>query len=401
MSASAESFAIVVPCPACGHEGLEGFYRQEAVPSHSCLQFDTRLEAVEFPTGRLELGFCPACAFVCNAAVDEELQAYSAAYEETQGFSPRFRQFADGLAADLVRRHDLHDRDILEIGCGKGDFLAEVCRLGPNRGVGIDPAVAPERIAPEVGARIEWIADYWSERHAALRGDVVLCRHTLEHVPRPRAFLALLRRTLADRHDTLVFFELPDVRRVLEEVAFWDFYYEHCSYYTAGSLARQFRTCGFRVTRIEVAYDGQYLLLDARPAPADEPPAQPLPSEDGVADVRASVGRFRRGFAQQQERWRGELAAASGEGGAVVWGSGSKGVSFLTTLGVGAEVDRVVDINPHRQGRFMAGTGHPIVAPEALRESPPALVVAMNPIYLAEIGARLSELGVEARLVAV
>ena len=43
----------------------------------------------------------------------------------------------------------------------------------------------------------------------------------------------------------MVFFELPDTERVLTEAAFWDIYYEHCSYFTPGSLARLFRRTGF------------------------------------------------------------------------------------------------------------------------------------------------------------
>ena len=44
----------------------------------------------------------------------------------------------------------------------------------------------------------------------------------------------MVRRAIGDRLDTVVLFELPDVERVLREVAFWDVYYEHCSYFTLG-----------------------------------------------------------------------------------------------------------------------------------------------------------------------
>ena len=44
-----------------------------------------------------------------------------------------------------------------------------------------------------------------------------------------------------------MFFELPDVMRELCEGAFWDLYYEHCTYFSCGSLARLFRATGFEV----------------------------------------------------------------------------------------------------------------------------------------------------------
>jgi hypothetical protein len=42
-----------------------------------------------------------------------------------------------------------------------------------------------------------------------------------------------------------------------------------------------------------------------------------------------------------------------------------------------------------------------VVAPAALREYRPDLVIAMNPIYLDEIGGELAALGVRTRLEAV
>jgi hypothetical protein len=70
-------------------------------------------------------------------------------------------------------------------------------------------------------------------------------------------------------------------------------------------------------------------------------------------------------------------------------------------VGVRNEVGGVVDINPHKHGRFMPATGHPIWAPQALERYRPDLVIAMNPIYLAEIGADLSRMGLSPRLLAV
>ena len=85
-------------------------------------------------------------------------------------------------------------------------------------------------------------------------------------------------------------------------------------------------------------------------------------------------------------------------GRVVVWGSGSKGVSFLSAIGGGEGVSHVVDINPHRQGRFMVGTGHPIVGPEALKEVAPTTVVVMNAIYRKEVADLLAGLGLTPEL---
>ena len=77
--------------------------------------------------------------FIANLAFNPALTEYSARYEETQGFSPTFNAFHRALAERLIARYDLHGKDIVEIGCGKGEFLMLLCELGGNRGVGFDP----------------------------------------------------------------------------------------------------------------------------------------------------------------------------------------------------------------------------------------------------------------------
>jgi hypothetical protein len=186
------------------------------------------------------------------------------------------------------------------------------------------------------------------------------------------------------------------VARVLDEAAFWDLYYEHCSYFTADSLRHAFERSGFRVLDARTAYDGQYLLLDAAPAPEGAaPPRGPQPYADSLVRAAEAFGRRYRELAERAETRVAELC---GDGPVVVWGGGAKGCAFLTATEAGPLVRAVVDVNPHKQGKYLIGTGHPVVGPEALRELRPAHVVVMNPVYLAEIGASLRQLGVAAHL---
>ena len=58
----------------------------------------------------------------------------------------------------------------------------------------------------------------------------------------------------------------------------------------------------------------------------------------------------------------------------------------------------VADINPDKQGSFVAGTGHPVVGPAEAAALDPGLVVVMNPLYLEEVRADLAALGCRPRL---
>lgn len=382
-------------CPSCARSGMREFYSFDKAPVHSVQLMRTREEAVSYSKGEVKLGFCEGCGFISNTAYDASLQKYSGNCEETQGFSDTFNAFAKKLASELIEKYSLRRRHIIEIGCGKGEFLTLLCEMGKNSGTGFDPAYVDGRCA--TGANVRFIKDFYSEKYSGTRGDFIICKMTLEHIGATGAFLKSLRRSLEGRNDTVLFFQVPDVTRVLGELAFWDIYYEHCSYFSPGSLARLFRDSGFEVTGMRKDYGGQYIMLEARPSGADH--AKPVPEEDDIDSIKVLVEYFSQNIARKIISWKNRLGEFEKRGlKTVIWGSGSKGVSFLTTLGADANIARAVDINPYRQGTFLAGTGHEIVAPEYLLKLKPDAVIVMNPVYTGEVERELARLGIKAEL---
>ncbi|HMN27972.1 MAG TPA: hypothetical protein PKE45_07435, partial [Caldilineaceae bacterium] len=83
----------------------------------------------------------------------------------------------------------------------------------------------------------------------------------------------------------------------------------------------------------------------------------------------------------------------------VLWGAGSKGITFLNVLGQYGEIEYAVDINPRKSGKFVTGTGQQIVSPAFLRDYQPDIVLLMNPVYLGEVQQTLDSLGVRAQIV--
>jgi hypothetical protein len=145
---------------------------------------------------------------------------------------------------------------------------------------------------------------------------------------------------------------------------------------------------------VREAYEGQFVSAEVR---VSEGPRGPAPEAGAVAETVRLAESLGAHFRAIRARWDARLAALAAAGRrAAVWGGGAKGVSFLNLLAEGQAVDCVVDINPRKQGAFLPGTGQRIVAPEALRERPPDLVIVMNPIYEAEIREQLAALGVSA-----
>jgi len=360
----------------------------------------TQQEALDFPCGDVVLGYCEQCGFITNIEFDSKWSAYAPNYEDQQSFSPTFNKFALDLAKGLIEKYDLHEKDVVEIGCSKGDFLVLMCELGNNRGVGIDPSAVVGRVKSEATERIKFIQDYYSEKYTDYVGDFICCRHTLEHIHPTQEFVETVRKSIGDRLNTNVFFEIPDMGRVLRDLAFEDIYYEHCSYFTPGTLARLFRSCDFEVTDLSLAYGDQYLLIEAKPVSTASTKLQP--AEESPEQVKQWVQHFATEIQQKLNYWHQHLQQAKAEGKrTVVWGSGSKCVAFLTTLKTVDQVEYIVDINPHRHGQFIPGVGKEIMSPEFLKEYKPDQIIVMNAIYCDEIQKMLNEMGVVTELIPI
>lgn len=414
-----------VPCPVCGSESGSVFFTAKEIPVSYHVLRDTEAEAAAVPKASVPLSLCRECGHVFNASFDPGLLEYSEAYDNSLHFSARFQAYAEGLASDIIGRYDLHGKHIIELGCGKGDFLSLLCRLGGNRGVGFDRAYAGHH---DEHRDLRFIRDFYSERYAGLPVDLLVCRQVLEHIPDPREFLFGVRAALAANPGAAVVFEVPNGAHMLEELKFWDIIYEHCGYFTRSSLERVFLETGFELERIEESFEGQFLVAYARPvrtaadretgragevdeirgngrvketgAPtagsAGHVPDGSPPDRHGPGRLVRAADRFARAFDDITAEWRSTLAEAGARGRRVaVWGAGTKGIGFLNMLGVTREIVRyIVDLNPRKHGKYLTGTGQLIVAPEFLAEYMPDTVIVMNPVYRGEIGELLFRLGV-------
>jgi hypothetical protein len=269
--------------------------------------------------------------------------------------------------------------------------------LGDNRGVGYDPAYVEGRVPYKKGLSIKFIKEYYSRANAVQKADFLYCKMTLEHIQDPGAFIQMVRQSIDGHGETTVFFQVPDVTRILADCAFEDIYYEHCSYFSPGSLERLFKNSGFEVLNIKTDYAGQYVMIDAKPRHRNAGQAAPRP--DDLEKLRHLVDRFPEKLDRKISAWHhklGEIKAQNKR--AVIWGSGSKGVAFLTTLGVDDEIRYAVDINPYRQGTYMAGSGHEIVSPDFMTKFRPDVVIVMNAVYKEEIRKDLQEMGLAPKI---
>ena len=169
-------------CPVCDSGDTSICIQLEDVPVYCNVLYSTRDAALAAPKGDINLMFCRTCGHLYNGSFDSRQIDYSLEYENSLHYSPRFCEYADALADELVERYDLHGKTIVEIACGKGDFLAQLCNKGGNHGIGFDPSYEPGRHSDEILHNVTIVQDYYSDSYADLQADLICCRHALEHM---------------------------------------------------------------------------------------------------------------------------------------------------------------------------------------------------------------------------
>ncbi len=326
-----------------------------------------------------------------NAAFDADLVAYGSDYENDQTISPAFAAHVDGIADRVLAEVSGGGAPVvLEVGCGQGGFLDRLAaRAGRQLGgaVGFDPAYRGPVAGPEAAVRIE--AKLFDREAALAIGraiDVVVTRHVIEHVAEPVGFLKAIAAALPEGERIALVVETPCVDWIFRNDVLQDFFYEHCNYFTSETLSFALARAGFADIAVDHVFDGQYLLAIAHSGGSG---AAELPA--GAAARAEACARFARTVADRTGDWMRRIDRA---GGVALWGAGAKGVTFAGAVDPdGAKISCLIDVNPRKQGHFVASSAHSILSPEQAAAKGVRTAIVMNPNYRGEIAATVQREG--------
>jgi hypothetical protein len=259
------------------------------------------------------------------------------------------------------------------------------------RGVGIDPACNAYE-----GERLKLIAGTFPQCRPAITPDLVICRHTLEHIPYPAQFIRAISRELPA--GTPVFVEVPTAQWIVDNRAFWDWCYEHVNYFVPQSATSALTRGGVREVSVSPAFGGQYMWLEGR---AEHDASAICRGNTTFAETLAEYAAGERDYVQAiQTRladWKDARKSVA------VWGMATKGIEFVSLVDREHRlIDCCVDINRSKQDHYTPVDARKILSPSALRAAPsPLVVIAMNPRYLAEIQAECQRMQVDAQCISL
>lgn len=372
-------------CPVCSSKQNYLIIERANIPVFQNIVISEKSKASKSNAGNLKIMACQECGFVYNSKFDANKIIYNQEYDNCQLHSAYFDNYVNDLTKYLLEECGIKNSRIIEIGCGQGQFLRKLVeneKYG-NYGVGFDPSYRGENKI--LDGRLSFKKEYYSEAFADIDADVIVCRHVIEHVANPVELLKSIRKAVQKKKAVRLFFETPCVNWILENKVFWDFFYEHCSYFSTNSIRKAFVLAGFNINKIEHIFKGQYLWVEA---------TTEVNSEATVPMITYSWDSFQRTIddfikteSQMMLGWRSRIAELNKNDQKIaVWGAGAKGVTFANLIDPESNIiDCIIDINPNKQGNYLPGTGHLITDIETAAQRGVTHAVVMNSNYISEI----------------
>jgi SAM-dependent methyltransferase len=328
------------------------------------------------PRWPLKVVFCRSCAL----AQLTETPPVQTMFDQYVYFSTQSQTMV-AHAQRLVERLVKRDQKVLEIASNDGYLLRQAQARGAKV-LGVDPARNVAAFANESGVptRCEYFDSTTARQIEADWGcaDVIFALNVLAHVPDPNEVAAGIAILLAE--DGIAHIEVPSVVRMIESCAFDTIYHEHHCYFSLSALKSLFNRHGLYIVGVEEmdVHGGSLHVQLARQG--DQSKAGLMCEHErrtGVFD-----GAFYAGFAARVQQLKIDLdRTLDGFDSVAGYGAAAKGVVLLNHFGLDCRrIPWVVDVSPHKQGKFIAGTGQPIVSPRELMRAKPqaALLLAWN-----------------------
>ena len=383
-------------CPICGSGETWTFLEMEHMPAQDGVVYPSEQEALDAPCGDIDLSICRRCHYIWNVSYDPSCIQF-ADYSYSQHHSTTYKEYLSSLIASLIQHYDLKDKTLIDIGCGEGYFLSELCRLGDNRGIGIDPSNRLSDEIPIDKEKLSFIHDCYSDEHTAIQGDFFFCRHVIDELDSPKEFVKLITHSLSRKNGSIIYIELPNAMRTFEENLIWNIGYAKKSWFSSSSITTLLRLCGLDVLDVEPVFGNEYLGITGRIATGVEKDA-PFP-EGPNEEILKLLETFAEHATQEFGMWESKVQELKSSGGQmIVWGAGMRGINFLNRFGDPDIFPRVVDVNPDRQGKYLPDSGYLVDSPGLLKEVRTETVLISNPIYAHEIETQLTDMRIDCQI---
>jgi len=345
-------------CKVCNRRDLNLFIEFEKYPKTISYLFeDAELARKDF-TG---LSFVK-CNFCHHVQISKDMpQDFYKNYLMTASHSNKMNEFQIQQAEFIIRKFNLKNKKILEVGCGDGNFLCILkekgCLVWGN-----EPSKSFRELALKRGLEADslYVNEEYKNPNAPF--DAVVSREVMEHVPYPVNFLKNIRRILKPEGHVLI--EVPNFEKALRDSRYYDMFPDHLSYFTRESLTAAMLISGFKNVEIYFGMDEEFIYATAQNNEI---------KNSSLISAKEKIGNdYQKLFEDYKE--------------IAVWGAGGKGIAVLGSLKDSSKIKYVFDSDPFKHGKYLPSSGVPVKKPSELFEDKNIdLLIITNLAYTDEI----------------
>jgi SAM-dependent methyltransferase len=308
---------------------------------------------------------CPGCGLV--QLVRKPVHYYREVIRAS-AYSPAMSEFRRRQFDDWITRFNLENARVLEVGCGRGEYLTLLRQAGTDAS-GIEWSPGNLKACRAAGLT--------AHRAFPTRPGQILsespfaafaCFNFMEHWPDPIGSLAAIHNNLQAGGIGLI--EVPNFDMILEKALYAEFISDHLSYFTQDTLRFTLQMAGFEILETHTIW--QDYILSAVIRKRQTLDIARLTSQQ--IRLQEHLKTFVAGFPSQQ---------------VAVWGAGHQALAAIALSGIAPQIRYVIDSAPFKQGKFTPATHLPIVAPRQLTEDPVRAVIIMAAAYSDEVARQI------------
>ena len=356
-------------CPICRSQKFEILFesKNNSLARYGFLQNENSGSIVE--NLNQKIAYCEHCNFGWNIDFEYSKVKYdSDQIIEAGYFSERYVEYQKKSALYLKKIMGFVPDTAVEIGAGAGIFLKA---FDAKRKVAIEPSAE----AAQIDKTIEIYNKYYSENDFNFQSDIVVMRQVLEHIKDPLEFLESLVRSFQKNDKFFIYIEVPNSMMTFRLGRFYDYYYEHCNYFTAKTFNVISEALNMRIVDLSTAMDGELISVL-------------LTSEiTTCSDLKSCLDLKRSTILKKlkQNILEGKKIIA--------WGASGNGAQILNDLQIQkSTIPFIIDSDINKQGKFIPGTLQKIISPQDAMKYSPDVVVIFTQFHKVEISVACEKL---------
>lgn len=283
---------------------------------------------------------CSGCGLV--QLKNEPVPYYKEVIRAT-AFSPEMKEFRTKQFSDFIRKYSFKGKKIIEIGCGRGEYLSIMSQAGAEA-YGLE--YSKDSVSQCVGNGLNVYVGFIEDENYKIDGapfDAFFILSFFEHLPEPNTILGGIRNNLADNATGIV--EVPNFDMILRHNLFSEFTRDHLLYFTQETLATTLQLNGFEVLECQVVWHDYIISAIVKKRQKNNLSA----FKDHQIKIIKKLEEYIHRFSNKK---------------IIVWGAGHQAFAILSLAGLGDKIRYVVDSAPFKQGKYTPATHIPIVSPD-------------------------------------